>query len=62
MCSTEYFTQIWVYFYPFSERMDVKDRWRCDNTAETGLRTAEGQERHPVVGVRTDMNHPDKAI
>lgn len=42
--------------------MDIKDRGRCDNTAETGLRAAEGQERHPVVGVRTDMNHPDKAI
>lgn len=59
MCNTEDFTQIWViwvYFYLFSERMDVKDRGRCSNTAETGLRKAEGQERHPVVGVRADMN------
>lgn len=47
--------------YPFTERMDVKDRGRCDNTADTRLRSAEGQERHPVAGVRTDMNHPDKA-
>lgn len=40
----------------FPERMDVKARGRCDDTAETGLRAAESQELHPVVGVRTDMN------
>lgn len=42
--------------------MDVKDRGRCGNIVETGLRAAEGQERHPVVGVRTDIKHPDKAM
>lgn len=42
--------------------MDVKDRGRCDNTSETGLGAAEGQERHLVVGVRTDMNSPDKVV
>lgn len=63
MCSTECSKQIWVSFCsPFSERVDVKDRGRCDNAAEAGLGAAEGQERHPVVGVRTDMNHPDEAI
>lgn len=46
----------------FSERMAVKDRGRCDNTAENGLGAAEGQERHLVAGVRTDLNRQDEAI
>lgn len=46
------------FWCPFPERMDVKARGRCDYTVETGLRPAESQELHPVVGVRTDMNHP----
>lgn len=42
--------------------MDVKDRGRCDNTAEPGLGAAEGQERPPVAGVRTDLKRPDQAF
>lgn len=39
----------------FAESVDVKDRGRCDSTAEAGLPAAAGQELLPVAGVFTDM-------
>lgn len=35
--------------------MDVKDRGRCDNTAEAGLSAATSQELLTVAGVLTDI-------
>lgn len=40
-----------------SEGMDVKDRGRCDNTAEAGLSAAASQELLTVAGVLADLKH-----
>lgn len=37
--------------------MDVKDRGRCDNTAEAGQSAAASQELLTVAGVLTDLAH-----
>lgn len=44
----------------FTESVDVKDRERCDDTAEAGLSAATTQERHTVAGVITDLDCQQK--
>ncbi|KAI3371451.1 hypothetical protein L3Q82_024048, partial [Scortum barcoo] len=43
-----------------SKSVDVKDRGRCDCTAEAGLSAAASQELLTVAGVLTDMSHPTR--
>lgn len=45
---------------PLTESVDVKDRERCDDTAEAGLSAATTQEHHAVAGVVTDLDRQQK--
>lgn len=48
---------VFLFMCAASERMDVKDRGRCDNTAEAGLSAAASQELLTVAGVLADLAH-----
>lgn len=48
-------TNLFFFLCALPERVDVKDRGRCDHTAEAGLSAAASQERLTVAGVLTDL-------
>lgn len=44
-----------IFHVIFPERVDLKDRVRCDGAAEAGLRASESPELLLLAGVLTDM-------
>lgn len=55
LLGTFFFIRFYFFLCAPTERVAVKDRGRCDHTAEAGLSAAANQELLTVAGVLTDL-------